>query len=300
MKPYNYTFTVFTPTFNRAHELENVYNCLLAQTYNNFEWLIVDDGSTDKTRKLIEKWRKAGRLDIQYYYQKNMGLHAAINHGVREARGELFLKLDSDDVCEPNALERFIFHWNNIPYKKRNEYSAVTALCKDENGNIIGDKFKNDIFDSDSIEIHTRYRIKGQKWGFHRTDILKKYPFPVFKTEKRVPSSLIWNRIALKYKTRFINEALKIYEIKQDSISQDIVKARMLSPKGTTLYYNEYMSLPVDYRARIKSCINYIRFSLHGGNNLFSIIGSSKKTVLTFFLFVFGFFIFISDRIRYR
>ena len=88
-----YTFTVFTPTFNRAHTLHRVYDSLRAQTFRSFEWLIVDDGSTDNTARLIEEWKTAGHFPIRYVYQRHAGAHFAINRGVQEALGELFWEI---------------------------------------------------------------------------------------------------------------------------------------------------------------------------------------------------------------
>ena len=106
----DYIFTVFTPTYNRAHTLSRVYKSLADQTFKNFEWLIVDDGSTDGTKVLIEKWTEEASFPIRYFYQENQGKHIAHNLGVKKARGELFLSLDSDDTCVPEALERFNYH----------------------------------------------------------------------------------------------------------------------------------------------------------------------------------------------
>ena len=100
-------FTVFTPTFNRAYTLQGVYESLAMQTFRDFEWIIVDDGSTDNTENLISEWKKEANFVIRYYYQTNQGKHIASNKGVKEAQGELFLFLDSDDRCVPQTLEVF-------------------------------------------------------------------------------------------------------------------------------------------------------------------------------------------------
>ncbi|MDP5238381.1 glycosyltransferase family A protein [Uliginosibacterium sp. 31-16] len=93
-------FTVFTPTYNRAAVL---YDSLCAQTCRDFEWLIVDDGSTDDTRELVARWQSEAGFSIHYVWQKNGHKKTAMNRGAAEARGELFLTLDSDDACLPDA-----------------------------------------------------------------------------------------------------------------------------------------------------------------------------------------------------
>lgn len=207
----NYTFTVFTPTYNRAHTLPRVYESLKKQTFHDFEWLIVDDGSVDGTAELVTSWQKDTPFPIRYLWQKNRHKKVAFNRGVREARGELFLPLDSDDECVPYALERFIYHWNQIPADLKEKFSGVTALCMDQNGRVIGDYFPGEEhIDSDSQEIRYKYGVRGEKWGFHRTEILREYPFPE-DIKGHVPEGLVWSAIAQKYKTRFVNEALRVY-----------------------------------------------------------------------------------------
>jgi len=112
-------FTLFTATFNRAHTLHRVYESLVCQTLRDFEWLIVDDGSTDSTREVVEGWQSEAAIPIRYYHQPNAGYHIAFNRGVELARGELFLSLGSDDACKPYALERFYHHWMAIPETER-------------------------------------------------------------------------------------------------------------------------------------------------------------------------------------
>lgn len=215
---YSYTFTVFTPTYNRAHTLHRVYESLRSQTFTDFEWLIVDDGSTDDTPQRVAAWREEAAFPIRYIRQENQGKHVAFNRGVREARGELFLTLDSDDACVPQALERFKHHWDGIAPEQKHRFSAVTSLCRDQDGNLVGKRFPKDVTDSDSLEIRYRYKVTGEKWGFHRTEVLRRFPFPEGVRRHYVPEGIVWSRIARAYRTRFVNEALRIYYVDQPSM----------------------------------------------------------------------------------
>ena len=125
----HFTFTVYTGTRNRAHTLERPYRSLQAQTFRDFEWLVVDDKSTDGTTELIEKWQAEADFPIRYIRHANRGHHGSSNVAVQQARGELFLTLDSDDGAVPEALERFKAIWDDIPADRRDRYSAVTALA---------------------------------------------------------------------------------------------------------------------------------------------------------------------------
>ena len=260
-------FTVFTATYNRAHLLHRVYDSLTAQTFRDFEWLVVDDGSTDGTRDLIEAWRDEADFPIRYYHQKNQGKHVSYNHAVPHARGRFFLTLDSDDACVPHALERLSYYWDTIPDQEKPRFSAVTVLCMDESGRIVGDRFPHRITDSDSLELEYRFKVRGEKWGFQRTEIMRDYPFPVpDRRLSHVPEGIVWNRIAREYKTRFVNDPLRIYHTESDSITAaaGFGKNSYSYMLGNRMKLNEH----IDYLrhapiAFLKSAANYVRFSLH-------------------------------------
>ena len=210
-------FTIFTPSYNRAHTLPRVYESIAAQGFRDFEWVVVDDGSTDGTREIVAAWAAEADFPIRYFHQANGHKKTAFNHGVREARGELFLCLDSDDAMPPDALRIFHDAWFSIPDERRHEYAGVTGLCVDENGRVVGDRFPTSPFDSDDLSMRFASRIKGEKWGFHRRSILERHSYPEF-IPGFVTESLVWNAIARKYRTRFINDVVRIYHYEPDSL----------------------------------------------------------------------------------
>jgi glycosyltransferase involved in cell wall biosynthesis len=260
-----YLFTVFTPSYNRARTLPRVYASLQRQTCRNFEWLIVDDGSTDGTQALIAPWQAESNFPIRYIFQENQGKPAAFNHGVREARGELFLTLDSDDECVPEALERFKYHWDSIPALEKDKFSAVTVLCKDQNGNLVGDKFPRDVLDSDTIEVTFKFGVGGEKWGFQRTNVLKQFPFPSVQNAKFISESVVWFALSRKYKTRYVNEALRIYHV-HDGATDHL---STLSPgvlSGRAYLHRFVLNELIDWlyrtpRSLLRSAINFSRYS---------------------------------------
>ena len=219
---YDYLFTVFTPTYNRAHTLHRVYDSLVSQTFRDFEWLVVDDGSTDRTRELLSGWRREVDFPIRYLYQPNQGKHVAYNLAVPKARGALFLTLDSDDGCVPHALETLKLHWESIPRERRARFSAVTVLCVDQHGQIVGDSFPKGTFDSDILELEYRWNLCGEKWRFQRTDVMRQFPFPVPPMRlSHIPEGIVWSRIARKYKTRYVNDPLRLYYDTEASLSSN-------------------------------------------------------------------------------
>lgn len=203
-------FTIFTPTYNRAHTLHRVYESLSNQTFKSFEWVIVDDGSTDNTEKKVENWKTLASFPINYIKQENFGKHFAINNGLDHARGEFFLIADSDDSFKPDTLRIFFKNWCAIPEVKKPNYAGVSCLVENESGDIVGDKFPSDVTDSNYGEITYRFNVHGEKWGFYRTDLMKMFRVPDELAPYYGPG-LIWQQISAKYQIRFINISLRVY-----------------------------------------------------------------------------------------
>ncbi len=208
---YTYTFTVFTPVYNREHTIDRVFESLVAQTFKDFEWLIVDDGSTDNIKEKIIHYQRISLFPISYRYQDNAGKHIACNNAVKHARGAFFLTFDSDDACIHDALQILIDTWTSIPEDNRHEFSAVTGLCVNERYELVGTKFPYSPFDSNSLDSYYKYKIRGEKWGFQKTDVMKEFLFEESIKNQYVFEGSVWTRIARKYKTRYINIPLRIY-----------------------------------------------------------------------------------------
>lgn len=302
-KKYQYQFTIFTPTFNRKRLLIKVYESLKIQSFKNFEWVIVDDGSTDNTEKLTKCWIKENLIPIRYFKQTNQGKHVAINLGVKQAKGEFFLIIDSDDYCVYNALEKLVFYWNKIPEEEIERFTGIMSTCMDKNRKIIGDGLPSQIIDTSIINICYKLKITGDKWGFFLTEILKKYPFPIIDNEKFITEALIWNRIALKYKMRFINEKLLVVNYQDDGLSSSSLKIRVKNPLGTILYYKEFISLPVSFIWKLRNYINYLRFSFHAKKQIskqIMIVNNHFLKISTLVTLPFAYFMYINDKIKIK
>jgi glycosyltransferase involved in cell wall biosynthesis len=259
-------FTVFTPTYNRAQLLHRPYESLRAQTDRAFEWLIIDDGSADGTRALVERWQRDATFPIRYVFQPNTGKHLAHNRAVTEARGSFFLTLDSDDACVPEAIARLRFHWERIPESEQAGFSGVGVLCRDQNGEIVGDPFPYDTMDSTPLEMAYRFKVRGEKWGFQRTDILREYPFAVGPNQGYIPEGLVWHRIAKRYRLRYVNEALRVYYTDAPSMTRG--RAIAGDALGLQLFYEMVLNEHLSYfryapLAFGKAAAQYVRASLH-------------------------------------
>ncbi len=236
-------FTVFTPTYNRGHLLPRIYDCLKRQTIKNFEWVIVDDGSTDNTSEVVEGFIKQSPFPITYHRQENAGKHVAQNKGVSLASYELFLPLDSDDILTDNALEIMWTAWENIPVEQRREFSGVGVHCMKKTGERIGPAYPQDGMISNDLEMKFKYRVGGEKYGCIRTDIMAEFPNQEVKGSYLCENT-VWFRIAAKYKKVFLNEAVRVYEIGSDSIqkrslAQDIKNAESRIV-AELIYINEF------------------------------------------------------------
>lgn len=204
-------FTVYTPTYNRAHTLHRCYESMKAQTFRDFEWLIVDDGSTDGTAELVAGWLAEGLLPMRYEPRPHGGAHRVHNYCLSVAKGQFYVKLDSDDGCVPQTLERLKFHWQSIPEIDRASFSGVTGLCQNQDGNLVGNRFPLEPLDCTAAELEYKYRVHGEKWGFLRLDVLRQFPFPDDCAGNFIPESYVWSQVSQRYKTRHVNEPLRIY-----------------------------------------------------------------------------------------
>ncbi len=298
MPDYEYTFSVFTPTYNRADTLHRGYESLRHQPFKDFEWLIVDDGSTDCTPELVQEWRQVAGFPIQYIYKENGGRHSAINRGVEAARGRFFLFLDSDDAYTPNALARYKYHWDTIPEDQQEQFSAVTALAQDPQGRLVGSRFPFDPTDSDSLEIRYKYKVSGEKRGFQRTDVLRQFPLPRFGEEKTGIDSLLWNQIARKYKTRYVNEILAIYYPTPNNMGANRFLARALNPHTSRNYYRELVGsgYPFSPAALLREYANYVRYSIHAGAGLRQQLEQAPSPVYCLMAWPLGYAVYLRDR----
>jgi glycosyltransferase involved in cell wall biosynthesis len=255
--------TIFTPTYNRAHLLQRVYDSLLAQTDQNFEWVIVDDGSADNTPELVQQFVDERRIKIVFDKQVNSGKHIAINRGLQLASGELFLILDSDDELTKDAVEKVTTQWNNLLKEPDFEmFGGLVANKSYTNGKGIGNELSYETLDTTIIEYRFHRKITGDKLEVFKTKLIKQYPFPV-NGEKFCPEALVWNRIGSKYKFRFFNDSIYLAEYLPDGLTDRIVTIRKKSPGNAATYYAELATYNIPFAEKIKAGINYWRFCIY-------------------------------------
>lgn len=210
--------TVFTPTYNRADVLHRVFDSLKAQTYRDFEWLIVDDGSADNTKAVVERFVDQGAFPIKYVYQENQGKHIATNNAVAMTESELFVIADSDDAFTANALQRLVETWDSIPDGEKKSYKGVICRCFDSATKEPIGVFPEKQFDSNDVDGYFKLNLAFEKWMLLRTDVMKEFPFPgAGEGLKFFPETVVWQRMGRKYKTRYIDDPLREYFRDQDN-----------------------------------------------------------------------------------
>jgi glycosyltransferase involved in cell wall biosynthesis len=256
-------FTVFTPTYDRAHTLDRLFQSLRAQSFQDFEWLIVDDGSTDSTGERVAVWAESAPFSIRYVYQSNAGKHVAFNRAVDAAKGELFLPVDSDDTLTPNALERMQELWLGIPQERRSAFSGVTASCMTANGERLGPSPVMQVLDCSALDAVFRWDVRGERFGFHRTEILRRIRFPVGEALRFVPEGVLWFAIARRYLTRFVDEPLRVYHL--DGGQRLTTMADERKGAGLAYYARDLLTKYPDYALLapipfLKAAVHYMRF----------------------------------------
>lgn len=275
--------TIFTPTYNRADKLLRVYSSLLAQSKNDFEWLIVDDGSVDMTESVVEKFDKT-KFDIRYYKQKNGGKHRAYNRALKMARGEYFLCLDSDDWLVEQAVEEII-HFTN---KKKENF--ILAYKENENRVRLSNRFPDGIEKINLFDLNHKFHCNGEFTIIFRTEYAKRFPFPVFQGENFITESVVYDRMASNEKVALLPKVITICEYQEEGLSNNLNYIMKENPAGYCLYFMQRIDLQKTLIQRMVMAGKYQCFGFLAGKQKSIYIGKYsifvRQTKLLGFLFL--------------
>ncbi|MBM7037696.1 glycosyltransferase family 2 protein [Vibrio ulleungensis] len=264
--------SVFTPTYNRVESLTRLYQSLKQQSYKKFTWVIVDDGSIDTTKSTVATWVSEGTIDIKYYYQSNAGKQRAYNLGIEKSEGDLFICIDSDDIYIDSAFAIIVETWRKIANK--NDYIAISYPSKSFNGKLIGTMFPKDFMSEYHFIMHNYNNIEGDKGMAFDLRKLKKFRFPVIPGEKFMTEALLYNRLSIRYKTKYINQALEVKEYLNDGLSSKYRSLLINNPLSSALYYSEFRYHRLSLKLKVKSILYEMRYLLHYGSSWIRIIES--------------------------
>lgn len=252
--------TVLTPSYNRGDLLKNLYQSLREQIFDDFEWIVVDDGSTDSTSEIITHFKEDKKIVIKYIKQSNGGKHTAINAGVKISTGELIIIVDSDDTLPKDSL--LIINNQYLKIREDATVGGVCGLMAHHDNIVIGNCNLLPQGNISSIDMRFKYGFLGDVCEVFKTDVLREFPFPEIYNEKFCPEDLVWNRIARKYTLYFFNQVVYYRDYLDGGLTSKIVKIRMKSPIASTICYGEMLDLDIPIKSKIKAAINYWRFYL--------------------------------------
>jgi glycosyltransferase involved in cell wall biosynthesis len=287
------TLTIFTPAFNRAHLLPRLYESLCNQTCQDFDWLVVDDGSSDDTKSLISSWIAENKIPITYIYQENQGMHGAHNTAYRAIKATLNTCIDSDDYMPLNGVALILSKWETIDQKK---YAGLIGLDALESGVILGSKFTTEFT---TLEDFYNNGGTGDKKLVYRTEIITKYPeYPIFEGERYVGLGTKYLFVDKDYQMATLNEVLVIVDYQPTGSSNTMFYQYMKYPKG--FIYNRITTMRYSKSTKRKfiEAIHYISSCIILKRSNF--LKDSSEKLLTLLAVPFGVALYLLIRFKTR
>lgn len=291
MKPL---LTIFTPAYNRAYTLHLCYESLCRQSNKDFIWMVIDDGSTDNTRELVEQWQKNdNEFEIKYVYKKNGGMHTAHNKAYELIETELNVCIDSDDYMPDDAVEKIISFWMKYGSEK---YAGIIGLDATFDNHVIGKEFPEDLKTTTLLGYYANGGV-GDKKLVYRTEVMRKYPpYPEFEGEKYVGLSYKCMLCDQDYELLVLNEVLCHVEYQLDGSSTNMFRQYLKNPKGFAFFRKTAMQYQPKLKRRFVECIHYVSSSILAKNRRF--IKESPKKFMTICAIPWGYLltIYIKNR----
>lgn len=281
--------TILTPTYNRAHTLPRVYESLKKQTFKDFKWIILDDGSTDNTKDVVQSFQQENPFEIEYYQYPNRHKFLTVLEGIRMVETPYHMVVDSDDSYPEKSLE--LLYEEAEQLEDKNSFIGIMGLSVDEQGKIVGDSYPNKGFDGSILDMRYKYRVRGDKFGIFFSDNYLKYlqdkDYSKYEGKGYIPQSVIFNDYDAKgLKTRFINKVTRVYhkdEGDNDSVSNTRWTGKNVFGlrEGHLSFLNSYGSKLFSYpKALLRNIIGYQFYSFKNGNKLSEIMTDIKHPVI--------------------
>ena len=256
--------SILTATYNRAKFLERIYKSILKnmETSNiEAEWVIIDDGSKDNTKEVVEKFILENKIEIKYLYQKNSGKMAAINRGMKEVKGELLIDCDSDDFFAEDAFK--IIEQNSLKLLENERLYALCFLKQDFLGNISGKKFSTNHMKSTMFDLYFKQDVQGEKILVFNTKVRRNFKHELENNEKFVTEARMYHKMDDKYNILCINEVIEIGEYREEGYTKNIINTFKENPIGYYKYFKEILQKDlkgVCIRKKIYIMKNYVLF----------------------------------------
>lgn len=272
--------TILTPTFNRDEALQHLYKSLEKQICNEFEWVIVDDGSTDNTRIIAEKWLAEGKINIQYFYKENGGKHTALNYAIKKIKTELTFIVDSDDILTEDAVETILRYHRR--YGNEQNLCGYVFLREYPDGKINGKEF----IPNEKVASYIEARINADdtmadKAEVFKTACLKEFPFPEYSGERFLGEDIVWVRMARKYMMVHINKAIYIGNYLEDGLTKNRRLNNIKSPVGCMNRAREFMKPDINNKYRMKATLQHIIYGKFANKSIKGILSDSPDKKMT-------------------
>ncbi|MDB7984035.1 glycosyltransferase family A protein [Faecalicoccus pleomorphus] len=279
--------TVLTPTYNRGQLLQKLYKSLCDQDYKDFEWIIIDDGSEDNTRKYVEQMKKAAVFSISYYKKENGGKHTALNYAYQFIQTPLTFIVDSDDFLTSDAISYIEEIY--IKYRQEKDLCGFSFLRAKQGGGYLSTSgVPQDGMKESYVECRINRHISGDMAEVWYTHCLKEYPFPEFQGEKFLGEDIIWVRMSQKYKMRFFNHIIYISDYLEDGLTSNRRKHNIKSPNGCVARAEAFLDSGACITTKIKSMLQYQIYGKFAGRKDGDLFRTSSNKILYCAFFVPG------------
>lgn len=288
--------TVFTPTYNRAYLLPQLYKSLCDQSSADFLWLVVDDGSSDNTKELVERWQRENKIQITYVFQDNQGMHGAHNTAYENCKTSWNVCIDSDDYMPKNAVELIL---KNIEELKDSSFAGLVGLDADKaTGKIIGTEIPAHLKRVKLNELYTVHNVKGDKKLVLNTAVVKQFPkYPLFKNERFVPLDYLYLLIDQEYDLKPVNEIFCIVEYQTDGSTKNIIKQYRRNPNGFAFSRVSRINYGKTFKERFKNAVHLVSSIIF--SKKINWLLKTKRPLLVFSAIPFGIILNLYIRFKY-
>ncbi len=275
--------TVFTPAYNRGNLIHNLYESLLRQSSQDFKWLIIDDGSTDNTREVVQPWIEEGKIEIRYVYKKNGGLHTGYNKAIELMDTELSICIDSDDYLTDDCIASVLEYWDA---NKTDDIAGLIGLDICPNGEVISGNLP-DVKTVNPIMLMASKNNGDRKYVVWNDCYREVAPMPVFPGEKNFNPHYLILKMCRHYKFLVLNKPLCVVNYQPDGMSANIFKQYLNSPRSFAEYRRVIMQIPkIPFKYLVRTAIHYVSSSVIAKDKHF--IKESPKKLLTVLAIPFG------------
>lgn len=253
------TLCVFTPTYNRAYCLEDLYRSLVVQTSQDFHWLIVDDGSTDETQALVEELASRGEISISYLCQRNGGKQRAWNTAVHACNQELFFCVDSDDTLVPDAVEAILARWEEA--RREEGVAGIVGLDGTSSQKPLGTWMPEGLGRTTIWSLYYKAGHKGDVAVIYRADVLRRHPFVVAEGEKFIAETYVYFLIDDEYELAVLNKVLILADYRDDGYTSNARRITRENPQGyirlKRMHIERADTFPLKFKASILYLVGY-------------------------------------------